>query len=150
MKKEKKIYITDSAAQTKKMGFLLARAVLESGLGKQARVLALRGDLGAGKTQFVQGFAKGLGVEGTVNSPTFVIFRKYPLRLPFENFYHFDCYRLVGEDDLARLGSAAIFADQKNIVAIEWPVIAQNMFKMEVLDLYFEVIEENKRRITIS
>lgn len=54
---------------------MLAKTILESGKGDRARVLLLRGDLGAGKTQFTQGFAKGLGVRETVNSPTFIIMK---------------------------------------------------------------------------
>jgi len=74
-KKKKLIYATNSPAKTSRLGGMLAKTILESGKGDRARVLLLRGDLGAGKTQFTQGFAKGLGVRETVNSPTFIIMK---------------------------------------------------------------------------
>ena len=153
MKNEKIIYVTKSSAQTKKLGFLLAKTILENGSGRQARVLALRGALGAGKTNFTQGFAQGLGVEETINSPTFVILRKYPLAKNcgnFKMFYHIDCYRLDSDKDLRQLGIEDISKDPANIVAVEWPDIAKALFPKKILTIEFETLSANERRIAIS
>jgi tRNA threonylcarbamoyladenosine biosynthesis protein TsaE len=153
VKNEKIIYVTKIPAQTKKLGFLLAQAILENGSGNQARVLALRGDLGAGKTNFTQGFAQGLGVKETINSPTFVILRKYDLEKNYGNFkmfYHIDCYRLDSDKDLLQLGIEDISKDPANIVAVEWPDIAKAFFPKKILTIEFETLGANERRIAIS
>lgn len=88
-------FTTASADETERSGFALA-ALLEP-----ADVIALSGDLGAGKTHLVQGVARGLAVEGAVGSPTFNILLVHRGRLPL---YHFDLYRLEREDDLEDIG----------------------------------------------
>ncbi|MFZ3074305.1 MAG: tRNA (adenosine(37)-N6)-threonylcarbamoyltransferase complex ATPase subunit type 1 TsaE [Minisyncoccales bacterium] len=143
------IYITGSVGQTRKLGALLAKAILANAAGKSARVLALSGNLGAGKTHFAQGFAFGLGIKGTIGSPTFAIMKKYPLgnQGDFKTFYHIDCYRLESGDDLRPLGIENILSGPNNIIAIEWPRIAQAILPKGILKITFEVISENKRRI---
>lgn len=80
-------------------------------------VLALCGDLGAGKTHFVKGLAAGLGITGEVTSPTFTLIHEYPGgRLPL---FHFDFYRLESEDDLLRIGFDD-YLDSGGVLAIEW------------------------------
>jgi len=143
------IYITESPGQTKKLGELLARTIAVGGAGKRARVLALRGDLGAGKTNFTQGLAAGLGIGATVNSPTFAIMKKYPLKdgNGFKTFYHIDCYRLESAADLAVLGVAEILNNSENIIAIEWPEVVKEILPKDILKINFEVVAENNRRI---
>lgn len=150
MEKDKLIYITDSPAETKKIGELLAKTILENVAEKKALVLSLRGDLGAGKTQFVQGFARGLGIKETVNSPTFVILKKYSLAKGsgYRTFYHIDCYRLGSGRDLEELGVAAILKDGTNIVALEWPgVVAKDLPLGDSIEVEFEVRGPKERRI---
>jgi tRNA threonylcarbamoyladenosine biosynthesis protein TsaE len=153
-KKNKKIiYVTDSPEKTKKLGGLLAKSVLKSGGGGRATVLLLRGDLGAGKTQLVQGFAQGLGIKETVSSPTFVIFKKYPLagRGGFKNFYHVDCYRLKSGRDLETLGMDSVMGAPENIVAMEWPAMVENDLSLGgALEIALETVGENKRKIIFS
>ena len=80
-------------------------------------VLALCGDLGAGKTHFVKGLAAGLGVAASVTSPTFTLIHEYPAgRLPL---YHLDFYRLESEDDALRIGFEE-YLDAGGVLAIEW------------------------------
>ena len=152
MEKDKKIVcITKSAAQTKNLGLLLAKTILESGPRDHALVLALRGNLGAGKTHFAQGFARGLGIGTTINSPTFVILKRYLLGGgKFKMFYHVDCYRLGSANDLEQIGIAAVLADPANIVAIEWPDIVNDKSSKNFLDIDFETIGTNQRRIIIG
>lgn len=93
-----------------------------------ATVLALAGNLGAGKTSFTQGFARSLGIKEKISSPTFVLLKIYKLpanqrRQKLKNFkhlVHIDCYRLDSPRDLAHLGLKNILADKDAIVIIEW------------------------------
>lgn len=88
----------------------------------RATVLALSGELGAGKTTFVQGIARALGVEESVTSPTFVIMKIYDLiDQPFKRLVHMDAYRLKGKEHLRVLGWGALCADPGNLICIEWP-----------------------------
>ncbi len=97
-----------------------AKALIPSAIG--ARVVALSGDLGAGKTTFVQAAARELGVEDQVNSPTFVIEKIYRLTdRPFTHLIHIDAYRLDGAHELEAIGWHEIIANPQNLIYIEWP-----------------------------
>lgn len=120
-----------SAADTKKIAADLAKRVLKSRPGSHARVVALSGDLGAGKTTFTQGFAKTLGIKHRIVSPTFLIFRNYPIlggstsyrgltSIGYKNFYHVDVYRIQNPKELDILDFKHILKDPHNIVLIEW------------------------------
>lgn len=88
----------------------------------EATVVALSGELGAGKTTFAQALAHSLGVEETVNSPTFVIEKIYSLsNQRWQRLVHVDAYRLKNADELRALGWDEIVADPANLVVIEWP-----------------------------
>ncbi len=88
---------------------------------KGALVLALVGELGAGKTAFVQGFLRALGVRQKITSPTFVLMKKYPLRRGiFRAAYHIDCYRLKSARELSSLNFQEILKDASGIILIEW------------------------------
>ncbi len=103
--------ISHSPAETFSMGEKLASSL------RAGDVLALDGDLGAGKTQFIKGIAAGLGHTGAVTSPTFTLVHEYTGgRLPL---YHFDFYRLDSDDDALRIGLDDYLAGG-GIVAIEW------------------------------
>ncbi|MEW6573582.1 MAG: tRNA (adenosine(37)-N6)-threonylcarbamoyltransferase complex ATPase subunit type 1 TsaE [Bacillota bacterium] len=108
-------------------------------------VVALYGDLGAGKTCFAQGVARGLGILGQVTSPTFVLLREYEGRLPL---YHFDAYRLSGPEDFAELGSEEYFSGP-GVSIIEWAervtdILPEDRLEVELLRLHGE---ENTRLI---
>jgi tRNA threonylcarbamoyladenosine biosynthesis protein TsaE len=80
-------------------------------------LLALSGDLGSGKTTFVQGLALGMGIQDPIQSPTFVFLNRYMGRLPL---FHFDLYRMKGLDDFLGLGFDEVL-ESLGVVAIEWP-----------------------------
>ena len=104
--------LSHSPAQTRRLGERLGRLL------KGGEVLAVCGDLGAGKTCFIQGLAKGLGVRETyLPSPTFIFIQKYDGRMVF---YHADLYRIDRASDAEGLGLLECF-DQKSVSAIEWP-----------------------------
>lgn len=148
-------FITNSFQETQKVGEDFAKEILTSGLKNSAVVLALQGDLGAGKTTFLQGFAKGLGIKEKILSPTFILMKKFKIvqRLTlhyFKNFYHIDCYRLENKEDLEMLGIKEIISDPKNIVAIEWPEKIKDLLSKNTIEIKFNHLEENKRELTIS
>ena len=87
-------------------------------------VVGLYGDLGSGKTAFVQQIAKALGARGSVQSPTFVIMKLYEIKLkavPWKKLVHIDAYRLERAEDLEALRFEEIIADKNNLVIVEWP-----------------------------
>lgn len=98
---------------------LLAAEVSKTNSGRKPLVLALTGELGAGKTTFVQGLVRSLGVKRKILSPTFLIIKSFSFgRRGFSKIYHIDCYR-VGEKDLLALGVKELLREP-NIVIIEW------------------------------
>lgn len=100
---------------------ILAEARQVSGPGRAA-VLALSGDLGAGKTTFTQHLARELGVTEAITSPTFVIMKKYPLPtdMQFKHLVHIDAYRLESPEELAVLNLNSELREEGNLVVVEW------------------------------
>lgn len=144
--------ITKSAKETRKAGVALA-ATLEKEPIKtnQAMVIALSGDLGSGKTNFIQGLAQGLGVKESVLSPTFVIQKDFSLALKnYRNFYHIDAYRLKNPEELLELGFNDLIKNPKNIIAIEWADKVKDILPNNIISINFENLGEYKRKLTIS
>jgi tRNA threonylcarbamoyladenosine biosynthesis protein TsaE len=111
-------------------------------------VLALDGDLGAGKTRFSQAFARSLGIEGVVNSPTFTIIKEYEDkggRLPF---YHMDVYRL-SEAEADELGLDDYFFGA-GVTIVEWASLIAELLPPERLELRLEHLGGNERRIRVT
>ncbi|TSA51919.1 MAG: tRNA (adenosine(37)-N6)-threonylcarbamoyltransferase complex ATPase subunit type 1 TsaE [Planctomycetaceae bacterium] len=143
--------ITKSPNQTKKLGKLLAKEVLESRPLKRGFVLGLKGDLGGGKTTFLQGFAKGLGVKDKITSPTFVILKRFKLGRPRPGYFvHIDCYRIREAKEILRLGFKEIIADPKNIVAIEWAERVKKILPRNTVWIKFDFINKNTRKIVVK
>ena len=138
------MFISKSTEETQKIAKLLAEEILKAPLKKKARVLALTGNLGGGKTTFLQGFAQEMGIKEKINSPTFVIMKR------FKNFYHFDCYRIQKQKDILDLGFEKIINNPKNIVAIEWADKIKKIIPKDTLWIKFEHLGGNKRRIMIE
>jgi len=133
--------ITKSAQQTKDLGKNLALDILNGKIANSsdgAFVLALRGELGGGKTTFLQGFAKGLGIQEKILSPTFVIMKRFEIS-KYRNFYHIDCYRIKNAKDIQELGLKEIFSNPKNIVAIEWAERIKDILPKQALQIEFQV-----------
>jgi len=139
MKKEN---ITSGPIQTKKLGEKFAKEILEKKPKKTAFVVGLEGELGGGKTTFLQGFAKGLGIKEKILSPTFVIMKK------FNDFYHIDCYRIEKPKELLDLGFKKITSNPKNIIVIEWADRIRKIMPKHTLWIKFDFINEKRRRIT--
>jgi tRNA threonylcarbamoyladenosine biosynthesis protein TsaE len=147
-------FITHSAKQTQKLGQALAQQLLRIRPRSKALVLGLQGDLGSGKTTFLQGFASGLGVKEKITSPTFVIMKRFSLNnktaKQFHNFYHFDCYRLDKPEDLLGLGWEEIVKNPYNIVALEWPERVKKALSKMYLRLQFTFLNPKNRQIIIN
>jgi tRNA threonylcarbamoyladenosine biosynthesis protein TsaE len=107
-------------------------------------VLTLEGDLGAGKTTFTKGLAKGLGVTKTVNSPTFTIIKEYRGRLPL---YHMDVYRL--HDSFEDLGFDEYF-EGEGVTVVEWAHLIQDQLPEELLSLSIYREGDSTRRIVLK
>ena len=116
-----------------------------------AGVVALSGELGAGKTTFIQGFLRALGVKRRITSPTFLIFKSYTLNAkPYTLVYHIDCYRLKNEKEILELGFKEIISSPENIVAVEWPERIKKVLPKNTIFINFKFIGKNKREIIIE
>lgn len=136
-------WITHSPAETEALGARLAEA-LDAG-----RVVAFTGDLGAGKTAFVSGMARALGVEERVTSPTFTIVNEYEGgRLPL---FHFDMYRLGDADELFHIGWED-YLSRGGVCAVEWSERAEAALPRETVWVSIRRCAESEdwRRITIE
>ncbi len=122
-------FVTENVNQTENIGFRLG-AFLPYG-----SVIALFGDLGAGKTAFTRGFAKGMGLECDVHSPTFALVNEY--RSPEKTLCHFDMYRISGFDDLYSTGFFD-YLDSGASLIIEWSENIENILPDNCIRVYIE------------
>jgi len=164
----KKEFITNSFQETQKLGELLAEEILagqrlslkgakrkSEAKPREALVLCMEGDLGAGKTTFTQGLLKGLKVKGPYTSPTFVVMKEYetshkkqsPNKI--QKIYHIDAYR-IDEKGLLNLGWEEIVGDEKNIVIVEWSERVKKILPVRALKIKLEWVDENKRKISFK
>ena len=136
------IHESTSVAQTE----LIAADLAHSLTGGE--VIALEGDLGAGKTQFVRGLLKGLGGNTrSVSSPTFVLLNVYDTgRLPL---FHLDAYRVHGPEDFEAIGFTELL-EQGGILAVEWPSRIATLLPAKYIRVQITATEENTRRIEIK
>jgi tRNA threonylcarbamoyladenosine biosynthesis protein TsaE len=120
---------------------------------KNPCVVCLHGDLGAGKTTFSQFLAKELGVKRKVNSPTFVIMKRYEIKNKnsgFKNLYHLDAYRLKKEKELEVLGWKEIISNPDNLVLIEWPENISKAVPKKNHKIHIFHTKEGHRKFKIS
>ena len=133
-------FITHSPEETEKIGEALAKSL------QPGTILAYRGDLGAGKTAFTRGLARGLGCKETVTSPTYTIVNEYlGGRLPL---FHFDMYRLASSDDLWDIGWED-YLDREGVCAVEWSENVADAMENAVT-VTIEKLGETTRQITIE
>lgn len=133
-------YITNSPAETEAIGAALGNII------QPGTVIAYRGDLGAGKTAFTRGLAKGLGCSEIVTSPTYTIVNEYlGGRIPL---FHFDMYRLRSSDDLFDIGWED-YLDRGGVCAVEWSENVEDAME-DALVITIEKLGEDTRRITLE
>lgn len=117
---------------------------------KNAVILALSGDLGAGKTTLTQQIGDLLGIKEKIVSPTFVIMKKYNIpNKKFEKLIHIDAYRLKNSKDLFKLGWKNLTAS-KNLIIVEWPELVPECFdRKDVIKIFLEHKNKKTRIIKI-
>lgn len=136
-------YQSSSENETKQIAEALARKT-------RNHIFALTGELGAGKTIFVQGFAKGLGIKEKIISPTFVLIRQHKIPGTKKILHHIDLYRLEDTKDLRELGLEEIWSNPNTIILIEWAEKAQQFLPKDVIKINISKGEGQNRIITIS
>lgn len=134
--------ISKSANDTIEFGKSVARAV---GVGS---VISLVGDLGAGKTTFTKGVARGLGIMDNVTSPTFTILNEYSGEE--KRLYHFDFYRIEDESELVELGFEDYFPSTDGLTIVEWVEKAPSVLPKQYYQVTFEKIDDDKRKIVFE
>lgn len=144
--------ITNNAKETQKLGEELAAYIIK---GRKEgtvvpHIVCLYGELGAGKTVFTQGFAKGLGLTSRLVSPTFIIVRRYDINLCVQYLYHVDLYRLHKIEDIEALSLVELFKDQHAIVVVEWAERLGRLLPRKRIDVRWEAVVDDTRTITIS
>ena len=134
------IILTNSPVETEAVGVALG-AIIPAGT-----ILAYKGDLGAGKTAFTRGLARGLGCTDLVTSPTYTIVNEYLSgRLPL---FHFDMYRLASSDDLWDIGWED-YLDRNGVCAVEWSENVDDAME-NAISVTIEKLGEDARRITLE
>ena len=131
---------TNSEAETVLAGEQMGKKLLPGD------VLAFYGDLGAGKTAFIRGVARGLGIASRVSSPTFTIVNEYPGPVPL---FHFDMYRLGSSDELFEIGWED-YLTRGGVCCVEWTENVADAMPAEAVAVTIEKTGENVRKITVS
>jgi len=131
------IYISNSEQETYNIARKLAEQITDN------TVICLNGEMGAGKTVFVRGFASFFNITDT-SSPTFTIVNEYK---GDRDIYHFDVYRLADEDEFYNIGGEEYF--EKGICIIEWSKIIEDVLPKNRIEVTIEKIDENTRKISV-
>ncbi len=134
------IYHTQSEKETEQVGAVLASRL------RAGDVVAMSGDLGAGKTVFIRGLARGLGVTRRVTSPTYTIVNEYDGKLPL---YHFDMYRLSGPDEFYDIGWDD-YLKRGGVCAVEWSERAEGLLPENTVYVCIAAQDETRRTIEIT
>lgn len=142
-------FSTKNVEETQQLAEKFAQKIASGG------VVLLYGNLGAGKTTFVQGLAKGLGIKHRIISPTFIILRTYEIpplssRAKSRDLYHIDLYRLESEKEIEGLGLVDLLKNPDNIIVIEWPERMGELLPKNTWQISIETIGENEREIKIE
>jgi tRNA threonylcarbamoyladenosine biosynthesis protein TsaE len=138
---ERAVLRTQSVEETRQIGRALGKAA------RPGDTILLEGSFGVGKTVLVQGLAAGLGVEGSVTSPSFVLMVQHQGRL---TLYHVDLYRLDGHLDDEMLDTLADCQDAGGVCAIEWPAALPSALRSGATTIAVEALDESTRELTIE
>lgn len=138
---------TKRAEETKELGAKFTRSLKPK--KEEATVICLLGDLGAGKTTFVQGVASALFIKETIQSPTFVLMKRFSINPPFRSLIHVDAYRIEDESELKQLNFEEILSDPTNLVFIEWPERIKNSIPKTAETISFRFIDDSTREIIV-
>lgn len=162
-------FISKNIGETAKIAFNFSKNI--ASIGDKATVIGLYGELGSGKTTFMKYLAKNLGIKETIQSPTFVIMKKYDVRSmnneareekKFDNFdivsrnsyfdflIHVDAYRIESEAEMLNLGWQEIISDPKNLICIEWPERIAKIMPGHTKIFFKYGDDENERKVVIE
>ena len=120
-------------------------------VGDESLVVALSGDLGAGKTTFVQALARALGVKSTIQSPTFVIMKSYETDdADFTKLFHMDAYRIEDMAELRPLHFTELLATPQSLFCIEWAEKIRPALPGRVIFITLDILSGDSRRITVE
>lgn len=143
---------TNNAKETEKLGEEVAAYIIAS--RKEGTVVphivCLYGELGAGKTVFTKGFAKGLRLPSRLVSPTFIIIRRYDTQKYVQHLYHVDLYRLHKIEDIEALDLVELFKDRHAIVVVEWAERLGRLMPSRRIDVRWKTVVDDTRTIIIS
>ncbi|WKZ26288.1 MAG: tRNA (adenosine(37)-N6)-threonylcarbamoyltransferase complex ATPase subunit type 1 TsaE [Candidatus Paceibacterota bacterium] len=141
-------FISKSLKETDDFAKNLVKLLYSKQQSKQAVIICLSGELGAGKTTLVKSLAKALGIKEHITSPTFVILKRYKINTPsFKNLIHIDAYRLKSGSELLSLGWQDIVSEQDNLVFIEWPENVISVIPKGAVIIRLRVVNESEREI---
>jgi len=151
----KKEVNSPSPVKTEEIGEKFAGAILKARAWRRAKVISLEGELGSGKTTFLKGVAKGLGIKEMIKSPTFVIMKKYKIgtgrrQQATRYFYHIDCYRIERPKEILGLGWEEILGRPQDIIAVEWGEKIRKILPRDYLKIVFKFINKNTRKLTLK
>jgi tRNA threonylcarbamoyladenosine biosynthesis protein TsaE len=141
-------YLTKSEKQTFNLGKKLAKKL------KGGEILALIGELGAGKTVLIKGVAVGLGIKRIITSPSFVLMKVYPVKIrnsKFEirNLVHIDCYRIKKPQEILDIGAIEYFSQADMVTVIEWADKIKKILPSQRIDISIKIKGENSREIMV-
>jgi tRNA threonylcarbamoyladenosine biosynthesis protein TsaE len=136
--------ITQSDKETKEFGHNFAKKI------KKGDVILLYGDLGAGKTTFTQGLAKGLGIKDRILSPTFVIHRVHSITGNGGSLNHIDLYRIENPTGIDSLGLSELFDDPDAVTLIEWADRLKDFNPTRGYKIKLNYLDKDKREIIIT
>lgn len=143
---------TQSARETQIFAKEVAENLIKKRRTKNAVVIGLIGDLGAGKTTFVKSFTRSLGVKRRITSPTFLILRRFGVKRGiYRNVFHIDAYRVGGKERLPDINFAEIIKNKSNIVLVEWADRVKRVLPKDTIWVQFKYGKErNEREIIID
>lgn len=133
--------ITNSALETIEFAENFAKEIIAP------KIIVLSGDLGAGKTTFSKGFAKGLSINETITSPTFALLNEYE---GTKKLYHFDMYRLESAGEAIELGFDEYFNKNDGIILVEWAENVEGLFAPPLTKITISKLSDDKRKIKIE
>ncbi len=139
-----KVIITKTEEETQNAAAEFAQSL------KPGTVICLYGELGAGKTTFSKGLARGLGVSSRIISPTFTLVRQHQIQEGKGTLYHLDLYRLEREEDVRGIGFEEMVQDKNGIMLIEWAEKLGKLLPSKRIDIRLEAVSAAERKISIQ
>lgn len=138
---------TESARETQEFGASIGLSLLKEG---NTPLICCYGELGSGKTTFVQGLANGLGIRERLISPTFIIVRRYRIPAKTGFLFHVDAYRVNNAKEADTFGYHDIIREPDSVVVIEWPERILSELPQKRMDIYFQTEEDGRHTIRME